>query len=332
MKAAIYERRGPAREVLQIVDRRIPEPGPGEVRVRIAVSAVNPSDTKARTQWRGDSQMPYPVITPHQDGAGTIDRVGAGVSTDRIGQRVWLYMAQRGRPFGTAAEYTVVPSERAVELPQTASFDDGACLGIPALTAHYALFSDGALCCQTVLVQGGAGAVGFYAVQLAKWGGARKVIATVSREEQAAQARLAGADVVVNYTRADAIAAIRDGAGGDAAVDRIIEVDFGANVAMDLAVIARNGVVASYGSDADPEPKLPYAAFSRKNVTLRMALIYEAPQSAREAATRDINLLLETRGLRHQVATRFPLDQIVEAHEAQETRKIIGKVLVGVAD
>lgn len=328
MRAAIYEKRGPARDVLRIVDRRPPEPGPGEVRVRIAVSAVNPSDTKARGNWLGATQMPFPLITPHQDGVGTIDRVGAGVHSERIGERVWLYMAQRGRPFGTAAEYCVVPSERAVPLPQTASFHDGACLGIPAMTAHYMLFRDGAICCDTVLVQGGAGAVGFYAVQLAKWGGARKVIATVSRTEQAAAARAAGADAVVDYTRPDAVATIRAAAGGEAEVDRIIEVNFGANVALDLAVIARNGVIASYGSDADPEPKLPYAAFTQKDVRLHMGLIYEAPQSARDAAARDINQIIETVGLKHQVAARFPLERIAEAHELLETRKVVGKVLI----
>jgi NADPH:quinone reductase len=331
MKAAIYERRGPARQVLELVDRPAPEPGPGEVRVKVAVSAVNPSDTKARGNWLGATSMAFPAITPHQDGAGTIDRVGAGVSVERIGERVWLYMAQRGRPFGTAAEYCVVPAERAVPLPQTASFHDGACLGIPAMTAHYVLFSDGAVCCKKVLVQGGAGAVGFYAVQLAKWGGAKKVIATVSRDAQAVQARAAGADVVVNYTKPDAIAEIRAAAGGDAAVDRIIEVNFAANIATDVAVIARNGVIASYGSDADPEPKLPFSAFLQKDVTLRLALVYEAPQSAREAAIRDINQLIETGSLTHQVAERFPLERIAAAHEALETRKVIGKILLDVA-
>jgi NADPH:quinone reductase len=331
MQAAFYERRGPAAEVLTLGERPTPEAGPGEVRVKIAVSAVNPSDTKARGNWLGASAMPFPLVVPHQDGAGVIDQVGAGVAKDRIGQRVWLYMSQRGRPFGSAAEYTVVPAERAVPLPPHASFAEGACLGIPAMTAHYALFGDGPIAGKTLLIQGGAGAVGFYAVQLAKWGKAAKVIATVSREEQAAQARLAGADAIVNYKEPDAVARIKAAAGGEAGVDRIVEVNFAANLATDLAVVARNGSVASYGSDADPEPKLPYWSFGQKDVRLHLLLIYEAPQAARDAAARDINRLIESGALKHQIAARFPLERIAEAHAMLESGKTIGKLLLDIA-
>lgn len=331
MKAATYDRRGPAREVLNLVDRPTPEPGPGEVRVKIAVSAVNPSDTKGRGTWLGVTQMLFPLITPHQDGSGVIDKVGAGVPASRVGERVWVYMAQRGRPFGTAAEYTCVPSERAVPLPASASFADGACLGIPVMTAHYCLFRDGPVTAKTVLVQGGAGGVGFYGVQLAKLGGARKVIATVSRDAQAEQARLAGADAVVNYKQPDAIQQVQAAAGGPASVDHIVEVNFGANVAMDIAVIARNGVIGSYGSDSNPEPKLPYWAFTQKDVTLRAALIYEAQQSARDQSAREINAWIEKGALKHQIAARFPLDKIADAHEAMESGKTMGKLLVDVA-
>lgn len=331
MKAAVFDRRGPAREVLKIVDQPAPEPGPGEVRVKIAVSAVNPSDTKGRGTWLGATQMLFPLITPHQDGSGVIDKVGDGVVQARVGERVWVYMAQRIRPFGTAAEYTCVPAERAVLLPPAASFADGACLGIPVMTAHYCLFRDGPVTGKTVLVQGGAGGVGFYGVQLAKWGGAKKVIATVSRDEQVTQARSAGADVVVNYKQPDAIAQVQAAAGGAAAVDHIVEVNFGANVAMDVAVIARNGVIGSYGSDSDPEPKFPYWAFTQKDATLRVALIYEAKQSSRDQAARDINKMLQEGRLKHNVAARFPLDRIVDAHEAMESGKTVGKLLVDVA-
>ena len=330
MKAAVYESRGPAREVLTIVERPEPEPGPGEVRVRIAVSAVNPSDTKGRGTWLGATAMPFPQITPHQDGSGTIDKVGEGVVQARLGERVWVYMAQRGRPYGTAAEYTCVPAERAVLLPRAASFSDGACLGIPVMTAHYCLFAHGPVTAKTVLVQGGAGGVGFYAIQLAKWGGAARVIATVSREAQAAQARFAGADTIVNRTSADAVEQIRSAAGGPAHVDHIVEVNFGANIRTDLAVIARNGIIGSYGSDSDPEPKLPYWAFTQKDATLHMALIYEAPQSARDTAARDINTMLEEGRLKHQVDRRFRLDDIVAAHEAMELGTTMGKLLVDV--
>ena len=331
MQAATYDRRGPAREVLKVAERPTPEPAPGEVRVKVAVSAVNPSDTKGRGTWLGATQMLFALITPHQDGSGVIDKVGAGVPASRVGERVWVYMAQRGRPFGTAAEYTCVPSERAVTLPAMASFADGACLGIPVMTAHYCLFRDGPVTGKTVLVQGGAGGVGFYGVQLAKWGGAKKVIATVSRDAQAAQARLAGADAVVNYKQADAIEQVRAAAGGPAAIDHIVEVNFGANVAMDIAVIARNGVIGSYGSDSNPEPVLPYGAFTQKDVTLRVALIYEARQSSRDTAARDINAMLEKGQLKHQIAARFPLEQIAAAHEAMESGKTVGKLLVDVA-
>jgi NADPH2:quinone reductase len=330
MKAAFFERRGPAREVLQVGERPLPEPGPGEVRVKVAVSAVNPSDIKGRSQWLGASQMAFPLVIPHQDGAGTIDRVGVGVSPERIGERVWLYMAQRGRPFGTAAEFTVVPAQRAVPLAGNASFADGACLGIPAMTAHFAVFDASSIAGKTVLVQGGAGAVGFYAVQWAKWGGARQVIATVSREQQAERARAAGADAIVNYKQPDVVDRIRAAAGGEASVDRIIEVNFGANVATDIAVLARNGIIASYGSDSEAQPRIPYSAFTQKDVTLRVLIIYEAPQAARDAAARDIDRLLGDGALKHQIAARFPLDRIVEAHEALESGHSIGKVLIDI--
>ncbi len=237
MRAAEYIERGPAAQVLRLVDLSEPVPGPGEVQVRVMVSAVNPSDTKSRSARPGDSAMPFPAVTPHQDGAGVIDAVGPGVSPARIGQRVWLYMANRGRPRGTAADWTVVPDARAVPLPATASFAEGACLGIPAMTAHYALMSDGPLTGKVVLVQGGAGAVGFYAVQIAKWAGAAQVIATVSRPAQAAQATLAGADLVIDRSTQDVAATIH--AAAPQGVDRVIEVAFGANLTTDLAVLAR---------------------------------------------------------------------------------------------
>jgi NADPH2:quinone reductase len=330
MKAAFYESRGAARDVLKIGERPTPTPGPGEVRVKIAVSAVNPSDIKARGTWMNMTAMPFPAVIPHQDGSGTIDQVGDGVDKGRIGERVWVYMAQRGRPFGTAAEYTVVPAQRAVKLPAKASFEDGACLGIPTMTAHYALFRDGPITGKTVLVQGGAGAVGFYAVQLAKWGKAKKVIATVSRDEQAVRAKDAGADVIVNYRQPDVVAKIREAAGGDAAVERIVEVNIGANILTDLAVLARNGIVSAYGSDSNMEPKLPFGGFLQKDATLQTLLIYEAPQSARDAAARDVNALIESGTLKHQTANRFSLDQIVAVHEAQESGKTVGKLLINI--
>jgi NADPH:quinone reductase len=330
MKAAFYQQRGVARDVLQVGEQIMPKPGPGQVRVKVAISAVNPSDTKARDTWFG-TQMAYPLVIPHQDGAGVVDLVGEGVSETRVGERVWLYMSQYGQACGTAAEYVVVPAHRAVQLPVNTSFEQGAMLGIPAMTAHYALFGDGPIAGQTVLVQGGAGAVGFYAVQLAKWGGAQHVIATVSRNEQAEQARLAGADLVVNYKTQGVVQAVRDYTGKAAPVNRVIEVAFGANQATDLALLAQNGVIASYGSDAVPKPELLFYELARKDARLHIVLIYEARQSARDAAARDINHLLETGFLKHQIASRFDLDDIAAAHEAMESGRSVGKILVDIS-
>ncbi len=332
MRAAVYQRRGPAREVLSIVDRLLPEPGPGEVRVRIAVSAVNPTDIKARSLWNGQTWMPAPEVVPHRDGAGIIDKVGAGVDATRVGQRVWLSVLDRARPFGTAAEYMTIPSHLAWPLPQGTSFAEGAALPVPALTAYCALFREEPIRGRTVLVHGGAGAVGNYAVQLARWGGAGRIIATVSRDEQAERATRAGADVVVNYKSEGVQGQIEAAAGGPNAVHHIVEVNFAANAALDAALIADNGTIVAYGSDADPNPRFPFYVFMQKDVLFRMAILYVMPRSLIARAAADLVTLLSERRLDHQIAARFPLDQIVAAHELQETGKTIGKVLVDVAE
>ena len=328
MKAAWYEFSGPAREVLRVGTMPMPEPGPGEVLVKVAMSAVNPSDTKGRGVFLGASAMPYPRIIPHQDGAGTIEAAGADVPASRIGERVWLYMSQRGSAFGTAAEYVVTPAARAVPLPATATFADGACLGIPAMTAHYALLADGPIEGKTILVQGGAGAVGWYAVQLAKWAKAAVVIATVSRPQQAERSRAAGADIVLNYREGGLIERVREHA--PRGVDRIVEVDFSANQEIAGALIAPNGVVAAYSSDSNYAPVLRFRDFMMKNAVIRTLLIYEAPQSALDAAARDINRCLREGKLQHQVAQVHPLSDIAAAHEAQESRSVVGKILVSI--
>lgn len=332
MRAVVYERRGPAREVLKLVDRPIPEPAPGEVRVRVAVSALNPTDIKARSLWNNQTWMPAPVVIPHRDGAGIIDKVGAGVDAARIGERVWICVLDRPRPFGTAAEYITIPSHLAWPLPQGTSFAEGAALPVPALTAHCALFREEPIRGRTVLVHGGAGAVGYYAVQLARWGGAGKIIATVSREEQAVRARDAGADVVINYKSADVQQQIEAAAGGPNAVHHIVEVNFGANAALDAAVISDNGTIVAYGSDADPNPKIPFYVFMQKDVLFRMAILYVMPRSIIARAAADLVTLLAERRLKHQIAARFPLEQTAAAHEMQETGKTIGKILIDVAD
>ena len=327
MKACWYEKTGPARDVLVIGEMATPEPGPGEVRVKVAVSAVNPSDTKGRSGWRG-RPIAFPRVVPHQDGAGTIDKVGAGVDRKRIGERVWLYMAQRGRPFGTAAEYTVVPSERAVRLPASASFEDGACLGIPAMTAHRCLYADGDIAGRAILVQGGAGAVGFYAVQLAKLGGARSVIATVGRPETATRAKEAGADAMIDYAKENVVERVAALLKNKTPLDRVVEVAFGKNIDADVALLKSGGVIATYSSDAVAEPAVPFTAMLLKDLTVRFVLIYEVPQAAREHAARDINRLIEAGKLKHQIAEVFPLARVADAHERMEAGRDVGKLLV----
>ena len=328
MKACWYEKTGSAKDVLVVGEMPTPEPGPGEVRVKIIISAVNPSDTKGRRGWQG-RPMPFPRIVPHQDGAGVIDKVGPGVKSLKTGERVWVYMAQRGRPFGTAAEYTVVPEIRAVPLPDGTSFEEGACLGIPAMTAHRCLYADGPITGKAVLVQGGAGAVGFYAVQLAKLGGARAVLATVSRDEQASRARQAGADHVINYKSENVAERAKAILGGG--VDRVVEVALGKNLAADSAMLAVNGIIAAYSSDEVPEPVVPFNAMLMKDLTIRFVLIYEVGDAARLDAVGEINRLLAATQLKHQIAEIYSLEQVAAAHERMEEGRAIGKLLLQVA-
>lgn len=327
MKAAYYETKGPAREVLRVGERPLPEPAPGEVRVRVHVSAVNPSDTKARAGLRV-KQMPFPVVVPHQDGAGIIDAVGAGVDAARLGERVWIYEANLNRPFGTAAQFTCVPGHKAVVLPDGVDFTTGACLGIPVMTAHRCVFADGRLEGRNVLVHGGAGAVGYYAIQLAKLGGAARVIATVSRAEQADRAREAGADASINYRSEDVAARVQAICTAPAPIDRVIDVAFGANLAVNLAVLKPSGVIATYASDAEPEPKIPFWPLLFKDVTVRFVLVYAMPAQAHDDAARFITDALQRGLLKHQIHRVFGLDEIAAAHEATEAMANIGKVLV----
>jgi NADPH:quinone reductase len=329
MKAAWYERKGPAREVLQIGERPTPQPGAGEVRVRVHRSAVNPSDTKNRGGARGNVAMPFPYIVPHQDGAGVVDAVGTGVDAARVGERVWVYEATLGRFQGTAAQWTVVPAHKAVPLPAGADFDAGACMGIPAMTAHRCVMSDGPVAGRTVLVQGGAGAVGWYAVQIARLEGAR-VIATVSRDEQARRALEAGAHEVVNYRNEDVAARVAEIVGSQSGVDRVIEVAFGANLATDIAMLRAGGVIATYASDAVPEPAVPFWQLLAKDLSARFVLVYAMSREAHDAAAVWITDALANGRLKHQIHRTFALEDIVAAHEATESMSNVGKVLVAI--
>ncbi len=327
MRAAWYEVTGPARDVIRIGELPRPEPGPGEVLVRVHASGINPSDTKRRAGWRKEP-LAWPRIIPHSDGAGVIEAVGAGVGRERLGERVWLWNAQRGRASGTCAEYVALPQAQAVALPDHTGFVEGACLGVPASTAHFAVLSDGPLVGQTVLVQGGAGAVGDCAVQWARRAGAR-VIATVGSETKAELARASGADATINRRTEDVVRRVLDLTDGQG-VDRIVEVDFGANLEQDVALIRPNGVIASYSSTAAPEPVFPYYPLAYKGVTLRLVQAYILPEPARALAIADIGEALGDGGLKHRIAGVFPLDETAAAHELLESGEVIGNVVVAI--
>ncbi len=331
MLAGYYERKGAARNVLRVGDVPDPVPGPGEVRVRVSVSGVNPSDTKQREGWGQYAAMPWPRIIPHNDGAGAIEAVGPGVDRGRIGQRVWVYEAQRdGRALGTCATYVVVPADHAVPLPDGIDDDTAAALGVPAMTAHRCLFQDGPVTGKTVLVAGGAGAVGQCAVQLAKWGGAARIIATTGSDEQAAVARASGADVVLNYRDPDLVAKLRAAAGGERAIDRVVEVAFSRNIDLDAAVLKPGGAVASYfnGPDGAPIATVPYGVLSSMCITVHFVLVYTMGAAAHAQAAADINAALVAGILRPRIARRFPLAELAEAHDAVGLMGAGGKILV----
>ena len=324
MRAVWYEATGTAETVLCHGVLDDPQPGPGEVRVRVRASGVNPSDVKARSGARG--AMPFVLVIPHSDGAGEIDAIGAGVDASRLNTRVWLWNAAWKRANGTCAEYVCLPSEQAVPLPRNTSWEAGACLGIPASTACHAVFADGDVSGQTVLVTGGAGAVGHYAIQLARWGGAR-VIATVSGDEKAQIARAAGAHAVINYRAGDTAAAILDATGG-VRVDRIVEVEFGGNLAVSGAVLAPGGVIAAYGSMADPTPQIPFYPFMFNHTTLRMMLVYVLTAPERAKVISRLNSALEANALQHEIAAIFALRETAKAHEAVESGTLIGNAII----
>ncbi|MGE4240052.1 NADPH:quinone reductase [Ramlibacter sp.] len=327
MKAVWYEATGPAVEVLSWGDMPDPEPGSGDVRVKVAYSGVNPSDVKRRGGTNGQG-MPFPRVVPGMDGSGVIDRVGPGVDPARVGQRVWLHSTAWKRPFGTCADYAITSSERAFELPANTSMLEGASLGVPAMTAHRAVFGLGPVDGKTVVVTGGAGGVGFYAIQLAKWGGA-KVIATVSSEEKAQVARRAGADEVVNYKTEDVAKralAITGGAG----VDHVVDVDFGANLPATVAMTKLGASIATYSSMSQPQPSIPFYPMMNKNLQVLWVLVYDMPAAAIADAGRDVNRWLVSGKAQHQIAKTIPLERLAEAHLAVESGREIGKVAVRV--
>jgi NADPH2:quinone reductase len=322
MRAAWYERQGPAREVLQVGDLIDPTPGPGDVRIRIAASGINPGDIKKRENAFGYG-MPYPRIIPHSDGAGHVDRVGAGISADWIGRRVWCYGAQSYRPFGTAAEYTVVPAAQAVPLPDGVSFEQGACLGIPGITAHRGVHVGGPVDGRTVLVQGGAGAVGVCAVQLARRAGAF-VIATVRSPAGESIARNAGAHHVF-HPGPELIERVR--ALAPDGVHHLVEVAFGANITTDVELLAVSGSVATYATDA-ASPNIPFWPLLFKNTRVDFLGSDDFTPPDKADAARALNEALIAGWTGFEIAERFPLDEIATAHERVEEPRQRGRVIV----
>jgi NADPH2:quinone reductase len=325
MRAAYYAQNGPANAVLKLGEVEMPRPGPGEVRVKLATSGVNPSDVKARSG--ATRKIAYPRVIPHSDGAGEIDMVGDGVSATRIGERVWVWNAQWLRPFGTCAEYVALPSAQAVRLPANTSFEVGACLGIPAMTAYHAVAVARAAPGVTLLVAGGAGAVGHYAVQFAKAAGAT-VIATISSPEKAQAARAAGADHTIDYRRDDVgerVMALTAKKG----VDAIIEVDFAANAKLAPAVLRERGTIVIYGTGA-PQSGIPGMFFLRNAIALKFIYVYELNAVERAAALGAITRALAAGILTTLFGQTSPLADVAGAHEAVEQGKILGNVVIDI--
>lgn len=323
MRAIWYERNGDS-SVLTLGEMATPSPGAGEVLVRLAASGVNPSDWKTR---RGVSRpMAFPRVVPHSDGAGVIEAVGEGVDRGRIGERVWIWNGQWKRPFGTAAESIALPAAQAVRLPDGTEFEAGACLGIPALTALHAVLTDGGVTGQRVLVTGGAGSVGHYAIQFARLLGAAQVIATVSSEAKAAHALSAGADATVNYRREDVAARIAELTGG-AGVERVVEVDVTGNAALYPQVMAPFGLAAVYGANG-AGAAFGFGPSILKGIGIRFFIVYELTPAQRATAIAALQGWLEAGLVKHAVAARLPLAQCAEAHDAVEQGRHIGNLVL----
>lgn len=322
MEAAWYEKQGPAAEVLVVGEMPDPQPEPGEVRIRVAASGINPGDVKKRQDAFG-VRMPYPRVIPHSDGAGTIDSVGEGVPASRVGERVWCFGAQSSRPFGTAAEYVAIPAVQAVPLSTGVSFEQGACLGIPGITGHRAVHVAGPVAGKTVLVQGGAGAVGQCAVQLAHRAGAR-VLATVRKATDAEVVRRAGANEVF-VTGPDLVEEIR--AYAPAGIDHVVEVAFGHNVASDVAVLADGGSIATYAT-SHPEPPVPFWPLVFKNVRLFFLGSDDFPAAAKAAAAQALNAAFAVGWAGFEIVHQLPLSDIALAHERVERPTTPGRVVL----
>ena len=329
MRAITYDRFGSAADVLRLEDLPVPSAEPGEVVVRLETSGVNPSDIRARAGGRpGVTEPPFPKIVPHSDGAGVIEAVGEGVAGSRVGERVWIWNGQWQRAFGTAAEYIALPEEQAVALPDHVSFEEGAVLGIPGLTACHAVLGGGSVEGQTVLVSGGAGTVGRLAIQVAAASGAR-VLATARGEQGMGAALSAGAQHVFDYS-SDHLAEEILEANGGAAVNRIVEVEFGKNVETNTKIIAERGTIAAFGSAKEMTPVLPFYPLMFKAVTIDLVLVYLLSQSERAATVNNLTELLERGALDIRISKTLPLEDCATAHEMIAAGDRAGSVVLKV--
>tara|TARA_B100000945_G_scaffold78664_1_gene60785 strand:- start:367 stop:1356 length:990 start_codon:yes stop_codon:yes gene_type:complete len=323
MKAACYKQLG-GPEVLEILDLEIPEPGPGEVRVKVNVSGVNPSDWKARRNGRGGG-MSFDMIIPHSDGSGTVDAVGEGVEASLVGEAVWMLNAQYKRPFGTAAEYVVVPRNYVFKLPKSASLEEAACFGIPFLTAHRALTIDDNIAGQNILIQGGAGSVGHHLIQIAKCLGAR-VLTTVSTEEKRRYVLEAGADEVFNYKDADFVEQFLDSTDGIGA-DKIIEVDLSSNIPLYDKILKPKGSAIIYGT-SQPIAQVPGFSFIVREAKLTWFIVYELNDEQRTQGTKFLDEMLSNGQLKTTISHKFSLEEVAEAHKTVEDAQHIGNVIL----
>ncbi|MEM8561825.1 MAG: NADPH:quinone reductase [Pseudomonadota bacterium] len=325
MKAAWFEAFGPAQDSIIIGEQPKPEPQDGEVLVRIHTTGVNPSDVKKRA-GAFPNLLDDGLVIPNSDGAGVIEAVGSGVPETRIGERVWVYQAQYGRRFGTSAEYVAIDSTRAPQLPDEASFEVGACLGIPVMTAHRCVYADGPVKDRLIVITGGAGRVGYYAIQWAHKAGAI-IVATASNDSDRQLCLDMGADHVVNHRDADWANKVLEATGGRKA-DRVIDVEFGANLPEVLKFIATNGVIATYSSTVVKEPQLPFLQMMFMDLTIRMVIVYAMPEDAKALAIGDINVALTDEALSHRIAHVVPFEQTAHAMELIEQGGFGGCVVV----
>jgi NADPH:quinone reductase len=329
MRAAWFETFGSAQDAIVLGEQPTPAAGPGEVLVRLHTTGVNPSDVKKRA-GAFPNLLDGGLVIPHSDGAGVIAAVGEGVDSARVGERVFVFQAQYGRRLGTAAEYVALDAALAPRLPDEASFEVGACIGIPMMTAHRCVFADGDVSGQTVLVTGGAGRVGYYAVQWAAQAGA-KVIATASNAADEALCRAMGASEVVNHREANWGEQVLAVNGGDK-VDRVVEVEFGVNLPEVLKCVRIGATIATYSSTVVPEPSLPFRDMMFMDLTVRMVIVYAMPEQAKQDAIRDTTAALAAGQLQHRIAHSLPFDEMARSHELVEQGGFGGCVVVRLDD